>query len=653
MLSFKSFVPTFATSALLLASLFALMPVSSSAAIAVDAVVSADQGSAKASVSSPAFSTSASNELILAFVATDYLGGTNTSVTGVSGAGLTWNLVVRTNVQSGTAEIWRAFATSTVNAGVVTASLSQSVGSTITVVSFAGVNISGVNGAGAIGATKSANAKSGAPTASLITTANGSWVFGVGNDFDNAVARKAGVGQTVVHQFLSPAGDTYWVQMQNAATPLSGTTVSINDTAPTGDRYNLSLCEIVPAAGGSPTFSISGNVSPSASGVSVALTGAAQSSTTTDSSGNYVFANLANGSYTLAPSKAGFTFAPLSQNVTVNGSNDANVNFTELPVLTYAISGTISPAASGSGATVTLSGASSAMTTADGSGNFTFSGLANGSYTLTPGKSGFTFNPSSLPEVVSNANVAGANFTAVSAAKWSISGTITPATAGSAATVVLSGAATGSTAADASGNYSFNLLANGSYIVTPSKSGYSFLPANQAVTVSGANASANFTGQASTEWECWQSTHKYLTTLPRPVPRSNLRRCPPRREMSCCWRSWILTFLAAATPPSPALPWRANLGSRSSQQWAERLGRNLARLRSHPGFECCGYRESFAKRSGKYHGNELHRRGYHWRERRRCDRCYQKRQCQLRGADCFGRDDAKQFLGVRHWQRLR
>jgi hypothetical protein len=47
-----------------------------------------------------------------------------------------------------------------------------------------------------------------------------------------------------VHQTLATVGDTYWVQRQNAATPAAGTSVTINDTAPTGDRYNLVVVEI-------------------------------------------------------------------------------------------------------------------------------------------------------------------------------------------------------------------------------------------------------------------------------------------------------------------------------------------------------------------------------------------------------------------------
>jgi hypothetical protein len=72
-------------------------------------------------------------------------------------------------------------------------------------------------------------------------------VIGVGNDFDNAIARTPGSGQTVVHQYLAPVGDTYWVQMQNATTTTNGSLLTINDTGPTGDRYNLVICEILAA----------------------------------------------------------------------------------------------------------------------------------------------------------------------------------------------------------------------------------------------------------------------------------------------------------------------------------------------------------------------------------------------------------------------
>lgn len=215
--------------------------------LVIDAQVYGDQSTAKSTVSTGIFSTTFGNELLLAFVATDYISGSNTTVTSVAGGGLTWVLVLRTNKQSGTSEIWRAFAPSPLSNAKVTATLSHSVVSSITVVSFSGVDTSGTNGSGAIGAIRSANSPLGAPGATLVTTRNNSWVFGVGNDYDNAISRTPGSGQVLVHQYLSSTGDTYWVQRQNAPTPLSGSSVTINDTAPISDRYNLSICEILPA----------------------------------------------------------------------------------------------------------------------------------------------------------------------------------------------------------------------------------------------------------------------------------------------------------------------------------------------------------------------------------------------------------------------
>src|SRR5579883_2597609 len=108
-------------------------------AIAVDATISKDQTTASLTVTSPSFSTTTCQELLLAFISTDHLSGTNTTVQSVSGAGLTWALVVRTNVQSGSSEIWRAFAPSALTARSVTATLSQKVQSSMTVMSFSGV----------------------------------------------------------------------------------------------------------------------------------------------------------------------------------------------------------------------------------------------------------------------------------------------------------------------------------------------------------------------------------------------------------------------------------------------------------------------------------------------------------------------------------
>jgi hypothetical protein len=307
--------------------------------VAIDAIIAQDQGTAALSVTSGAFSTSLGDELLLAFVAADYTEGlgANTTVTNVAGGGLTWDLVVRTNTQYGTAEIWRAFTANPLSNVYVTATLSQAVDSSMLVMSFAGIDTSGTNGSGAIGATASANADPGAPTASLTTTRNNSLVLGVGDDWDNAIARTIGANQTMLHQYLATAGDTYWMQMQSTPIAAAGTAVTINDTYPTADRYNLSIVEVLPAPAG--TLSISGTISPSASGSGTTLTlsGTADSTTTANASGNYSFASLVSGSYVVTPSKTGVVFTPTSQSVTLSGASMTAVNFTAATLTSIAV----------------------------------------------------------------------------------------------------------------------------------------------------------------------------------------------------------------------------------------------------------------------------------------------------------------------------
>ncbi len=77
-----------------------------------------------------------------------------------------------------------------------------------------------------------------------------------------------------------------------------------------------------PTPPGSGAFSISGAISGAGgAGATVALSGAASSSTTADASGNYSFGGLAAGSYTVTPTKAGFSMTPPSQNVTITNAN--------------------------------------------------------------------------------------------------------------------------------------------------------------------------------------------------------------------------------------------------------------------------------------------------------------------------------------------
>jgi hypothetical protein len=234
---------------------------SAAASIAVDKTVTTHQAPAAKTIVSPTFSTAAPGELLLAFISSDgpSAGGSQT-FSSVTGGGLTWRLRRRANAQAGTAEIWAANAPSLLTNASVTATRSNGsyVGS-ITVVTFTGADqvVDGSTGA--------ASASTGAPSVSLTTTRAGAWVWGVGNDWDKATARTVGTNQTKVDEFLPSVGDTLWVQRQNSVTPFAATPVTLNDTAPTTDRWNFAAVEVLPAttdtqAPTAPTNLVAGTV---------------------------------------------------------------------------------------------------------------------------------------------------------------------------------------------------------------------------------------------------------------------------------------------------------------------------------------------------------------------------------------------------------
>jgi hypothetical protein len=189
-------------------------------------------------LTTPTLTTAAAGERLLALVG--YSGPSTSAQTAtVSGAGLTWRLVRRTNAQHGTAEVWTAVAPKRL-IGVTVRATSHLTGYSGSLTVRALRNVTGV------GATASASARSGAPTVRLTTTRAGSMVLAAGNDWDRAVARTPASGQVIVHQYLdSTIRDSYWAQSLIAPVPAAGTGVRIADSAPTTDRYDLAAVELL------------------------------------------------------------------------------------------------------------------------------------------------------------------------------------------------------------------------------------------------------------------------------------------------------------------------------------------------------------------------------------------------------------------------
>ncbi|WP_345630258.1 endo-1,4-beta-xylanase [Rugosimonospora acidiphila] len=201
----------------------------------VDTVTSA-LGAAGNNVATATVSAEA-GDLLVAYVASDspQAGGQTSTV---SGAGLTWTLAGRANGASGDAEVWTARATTALDRAKITAKgRLKNWDESITVI--------GYQHASGIGAVVTASSDRGAPRATLTTTAPNSWVFASGDDWLSPVHRTVGAGQTLVNESFPKVGDTYWVQSTTAPTATAGTAVTINDTAPKKDPYNLVLVELL------------------------------------------------------------------------------------------------------------------------------------------------------------------------------------------------------------------------------------------------------------------------------------------------------------------------------------------------------------------------------------------------------------------------
>jgi len=350
----------------------------------------------------------------------------------------------------------------TVNSASVTG-----VNFTASIAAGSGLSIAGTILPSVSGATVSL---SGATSATAVTDSNGNY------SFVNLVSGNYTITPSEPGFSFSPASQSVTLGASNV--------IGVNFTGSSGSGSGLSL---------------SGIILPGISGATVSLSGTESATAISDSNGNYSFANLVSGNYTITPSQPGFSFSPASQSATLGATSIIALNFTRTSTSTLSISGTMIPANIGSGVTVTLSGAAGATTTTDTNGNYSFTALPIGDYTLTPTKAGFNFSPSSQSTILSTANLAGINFivSSGSGSGMSISGNISPAKTGAGVIVALSGAVTATTITDGSGNYSFANLSAGNYVLTPTEAGFALTPSSQSVSLGTTSVTGvNFTSSA-------------------------------------------------------------------------------------------------------------------------------------------------------------
>lgn len=200
-------------------------------------------------LSSASITTARANELLVVFMGSDQASITNGTFTIVGTGGLSWSAVTVANSsttgaagQHGAAGVAWAWASSqvvgqTIGIRITSTSLTPT---WLLVVAFTGAISAG------LGATAIAGNTTGVPTKSLITTASNSWVWGTIWDWTSN-ATPATPGNQTQRDIWNDAGggDAGWVQYVTIPTASSGASVTINNTSPTTDEWNLAMVEIL------------------------------------------------------------------------------------------------------------------------------------------------------------------------------------------------------------------------------------------------------------------------------------------------------------------------------------------------------------------------------------------------------------------------
>ena len=171
-----------------------------------------------------------------------------------------------------------------------------------------------------------------APSAAAISTYSISGALSPASDAVGSVMTLSGAASATTtpnasgnYSFTGLANGNYTVSVSNPVysfTPASEAE-TINNANVTAVNFSASTPATV------PTYSISGTISPAseAAGSVVALSGAANTSTTPNASGVYSFTGLASGNYTVTPTSQSASFSPASEPVTISGAGVSAVNF--------------------------------------------------------------------------------------------------------------------------------------------------------------------------------------------------------------------------------------------------------------------------------------------------------------------------------------
>jgi hypothetical protein len=181
-------------------------------------------------------STHAAGELLVAFVAAN--GPAHRKQTSlITGRSLLWTLVARADRSRGDAEVWTAVAPARLSHTAITTRLARrGYSEALTVIAF--------RTPARVGAARTSSAPKGRASVTLTTTGAISKVFAVGDDSASSTPRTPAPHQVLLQQVLSERHATYWLQTTARATGAAGASVTILDTKPLNDPYNVTAVEI-------------------------------------------------------------------------------------------------------------------------------------------------------------------------------------------------------------------------------------------------------------------------------------------------------------------------------------------------------------------------------------------------------------------------
>lgn len=230
----------------------------------------------------------------------------------------------------------------------------------------------------------------------------------------------------------------------------------------------------------------------------VTVSDGAGHTTATDATGVYVLNGLSNGSYTLVPTRRGYTFTPASHSVTVQQQDVSGKDFTG-EIVYYTISGTILNSDGSPLSYARVDAGSGNTVNTDAQGAYTFTKLQDNTYTIIPSYGSYSFEPTQRVVTV------GPSATGVDFVKYdptnqqTLSGRVVDGSGKPLSGVVIANGKGLTIATDANGDYRFTKLPKGSYTLTPQLSDYFFTPRALVVNLTADTTDVNFVGGKTTD----------------------------------------------------------------------------------------------------------------------------------------------------------